>query len=67
MLYLKGGRELNVNVIKDKERQWKYSRIKEVKEPWQLNIIIDLRLLNWRRRNVVKDITKSKDKLKHQW
>lgn len=44
----------NINVIKDKERLWKYSKLKEVKEPWQLNVVIDLRLLNWRRRNVVR-------------
>lgn len=30
---LKVGGELNVNVIQGKKRLWKYSRLKEAKEP----------------------------------
>lgn len=51
---------------KDKERLWKYSRTKGDQEPWKLNVIIDLRVLNWRRKNAVKDINESNGKLEYR-
>lgn len=42
-ILLKLGREVKVNVIKNKDRLWKHSRLKEAEEQWQLNVTTDVR------------------------
>lgn len=52
------------HVIKDKERLWKCSRLKETKERWQLKTVLHLRLdLLLEEKYAIKDIIGSIDKI----
>lgn len=55
----------NVNIIKNKERLWKCSTLRESKETWQLNAIPDRGMnsvLEEEKNAFIKDITGPTDK-----
>lgn len=65
LLEKKGGRNYILqNVRKEKERLWKYYRLKDTKETWKLNTIPNSRLtLALEEKNAIKDIFESTEKI----